>query len=270
MKKYYIYQNNQQQGPFSIEELRNMNISPGTHVWAEGMGEWTPASQVSELINLFRTATPPPSSQTRTGPYQHGQKQYSRQQTYRQADKKSGGKTVGIVISVIAVIIVGILALYLFSPGEPEWHEFISIDGGFAINMPASVDKQSEIIKTAAGNMEIFTYTAEIYGGSFLVSYVDYPEEILTYMDDRQIMLAALDGAMSTMGCTVNSDWNVDVGGYSGIRFEAAGNLDGKNVESKGLYVLKYNRLYQIIILNEELKVSFDMVDTFLGSFRFV
>ena len=68
--------------------------------------------------------------------------------------------------------------------------------------MPASVDKQSETVNTALGNMTIYTFVSEIHGGSFMVSYVDYPD--------------------------------------------------------------------QIIILNKELKVSFGMVDKFLGSFRFL
>lgn len=268
MKKYYIFQNNQQKGPFSTEELRNMNISPDTLVWAEGMADWTQASQVNELSALFRMA-PPPQPQSSGNTYQ-SQRDYSPRQNYQQPKKKSGGKVVGIIVSIIALIIVGLLVLYMTSPGEPKWHEYISTEGGFAINMPASVDKQNETVNTALGNMTIYTYIAEIHGGSFMVSYVDYPGEVMSQMDDRAIMLEAINGAMSTMGCTVNSNWNIDVGNYNGIRYEATGVLDGDNVESKGLYVIKGNRLYQIIILNKELKVSFDMVDKFLGTFRFV
>ena len=115
MKKYYIYQNNQQQGPFSTEELSNMNISPETLVWAEGMVDWTRTSLVNELNYLFRS---PPPSNTRPGKesYQQSHQQYGRQQSYQQPKKKSVGKVVGIIVGIIAIIIVGILLIYLVSP----------------------------------------------------------------------------------------------------------------------------------------------------------
>lgn len=51
--QYFIVINNVQQGPFSIDELRQRNITSDTLVWAEGMPQWTPAWQVEELRPLF-------------------------------------------------------------------------------------------------------------------------------------------------------------------------------------------------------------------------
>ena len=64
MKKYFIVENNQQDGPFSKDELRMKGISPSTLVWFEGMANWEQASAISELNELFTTAAPPP-------PYHH-------------------------------------------------------------------------------------------------------------------------------------------------------------------------------------------------------
>lgn len=62
--KYFIIENNQQQGPFSIYELKDKGINSKTPVWAEGMNDWTPAGKVDELRDfLFNTndkSTPPP------------------------------------------------------------------------------------------------------------------------------------------------------------------------------------------------------------------
>ena len=62
--KYFIIENNQQQGPFSIYELKDKGINSDTPVWAEGMNDWTPAGKVEELRDfLFNTndkSTPPP------------------------------------------------------------------------------------------------------------------------------------------------------------------------------------------------------------------
>ena len=42
--QYFIVINDVQQGPFSIDELRQRNITSDTLVWAEGMPQWTPAA----------------------------------------------------------------------------------------------------------------------------------------------------------------------------------------------------------------------------------
>ena len=54
---YYIFVNNEQQGPYTLEELRARHIASDTLVWREGMAQWTAAWQVDELRQLFQTAT---------------------------------------------------------------------------------------------------------------------------------------------------------------------------------------------------------------------
>ena len=53
MATYYIVENNQQAGPFTLDQLAAKGITPETNVWTDGMSNWTPASQVSELQSLF-------------------------------------------------------------------------------------------------------------------------------------------------------------------------------------------------------------------------
>lgn len=55
--KYFIIVNDAQQGPYTVEELRQRNIASETLVWAEGMQQWTPAWQVEELKPLFYDTT---------------------------------------------------------------------------------------------------------------------------------------------------------------------------------------------------------------------
>lgn len=61
MKQYYIIRNDQQNGPYTLEELGSMSITPDTIVWTEGMKDWAPAREVSELNTLFDSSsqTPP-------------------------------------------------------------------------------------------------------------------------------------------------------------------------------------------------------------------
>lgn len=68
---YFILINNQQQGPYTLDELRSRNITSATLVWREGMTDWTPAWKVAELVSLFHAdaannaqTTPPPAPST--------------------------------------------------------------------------------------------------------------------------------------------------------------------------------------------------------------
>lgn len=60
MEFYYINNNGQQVGPFTLEQLRTQPINLNTMVWSrdQGMQQWIPASQVTELAPLFGTAIP--------------------------------------------------------------------------------------------------------------------------------------------------------------------------------------------------------------------
>ncbi len=59
MEKYYIVIDNKQEGPFTIEELRNKNISQTTLVWSENMENWEEAKNVTELNQTIKKSPPP-------------------------------------------------------------------------------------------------------------------------------------------------------------------------------------------------------------------
>lgn len=54
--EFFIIMNDQQQGPFTIEQLSGMSIMPDTPVWHEGMADWTTASNVAELQHMVAYA----------------------------------------------------------------------------------------------------------------------------------------------------------------------------------------------------------------------
>ena len=54
--EFFIIKNDEQQGPFTVEQLSGMNIMPETPVWAEGMPDWTTADKVAELQPLVAYA----------------------------------------------------------------------------------------------------------------------------------------------------------------------------------------------------------------------
>ena len=60
MKKYYIHNGVEQLGPFDLEELKTKSINNDTPIWYEGIENWTSASKIVELKELFETKIPPP------------------------------------------------------------------------------------------------------------------------------------------------------------------------------------------------------------------
>lgn len=53
--QYYIHDGKTQQGPYSKEEVKMLNITPDTLVWHEGLDDWTQAKNIFEFAS-----TPPP------------------------------------------------------------------------------------------------------------------------------------------------------------------------------------------------------------------
>lgn len=57
--RYFLFVNDQQLGPFTLEELKSKHISTDTFVWFEGLDDWTEARKIDALKPLF-FASPPP------------------------------------------------------------------------------------------------------------------------------------------------------------------------------------------------------------------
>lgn len=57
-KKYFIAEDGEQKGPFSINELKEMSISKTTLIWKEGLDDWTEAGRI-EKLQISLKSTPP-------------------------------------------------------------------------------------------------------------------------------------------------------------------------------------------------------------------
>lgn len=91
MAQYYLAQNGQKAGPFSVEQLLQNGLNPNSLVFTQGMTAWTKASEVPELAAALAPAPAPtpapapaaqPQYQAPQPQYQAPQPQY--QQPYQQ------------------------------------------------------------------------------------------------------------------------------------------------------------------------------------------
>lgn len=67
MKHYYYADNDQQLGPFTVEELKAKRLKKSTLVWTEGMQDWTIANDIVELKDIL-ISEPPPLPKKMTAP----------------------------------------------------------------------------------------------------------------------------------------------------------------------------------------------------------
>jgi len=59
MKKYFYTDGTEKFGPFTLEELKEKNISRETQVWFQELEEWKSAGNVLELNEIFILSPPP-------------------------------------------------------------------------------------------------------------------------------------------------------------------------------------------------------------------
>ena len=145
--KYFIIDNNEQRGPFTIDELYHLHITSETLVWNETMTDWTPAWKVQELKYILeqqhQSPTPPtfnqPDNSRQSATPQDGRERIQGQGTqsegnfthHQQNDtlvkKKDHSKT------ALLACIVGILLIALFSstcPNKKKHTEAIKSEAG--------------------------------------------------------------------------------------------------------------------------------------------
>ncbi|HNW98398.1 MAG TPA: GYF domain-containing protein [Bacteroidales bacterium] len=60
MKEYYFLTGKDQNGPFSIEELKTKNLTSETLIWSDDMDNWKKLKDIPELLNLKKVPPPPP------------------------------------------------------------------------------------------------------------------------------------------------------------------------------------------------------------------
>lgn len=119
---YFILVNNEQQGPYTVDELRARHISEETLVWCEGMAQWTPAWQVEELHNLLFTPPLPGDSPTPNRPNEPNRPTMPTEPTPPAPPQKKSRRPLYIALGVIVLIL---FVLALTNPGQAEHRKAI-------------------------------------------------------------------------------------------------------------------------------------------------
>ena len=67
MAQYYLVKDGQRVGPFELEQLAQLELTPETLAWTEGMANWEPAGTIPALASIF-APKPAPAPQPAPAP----------------------------------------------------------------------------------------------------------------------------------------------------------------------------------------------------------
>ncbi len=122
MQKFYIHKDDQQQGPFSIDELQDLKITRDTLIWFEGTDNWKKAIEIEELKEIFNSIPPPIQSKKVVIPPPLVDKKF-KEKTKPNIDHNPIKKNTTLIIVVIIVIVVGGLGIYFYSDQQAKQAE---------------------------------------------------------------------------------------------------------------------------------------------------
>jgi len=105
MKKYFLHNGTEQQGPFDIEDLKTKDINKETSIWYEGLVNWTTADKIDELKTLLKVMPPPLFEERKKAPPLI-QNPTTKAETTAQPQKKSR-TGLWITLIILAILLVG-------------------------------------------------------------------------------------------------------------------------------------------------------------------
>lgn len=148
MKKYFIQLDGKSVGPFSIDELKILKVTPSTPVWIEGEKEWRKANEIKELQALFIS-----SFQS----YNKNQSNYSKPKnrstdfanfTFDEADASGKKTTSGLIVAIVAAALVAGGVFYFMNNKNLQTQKENAVEGIInSQDLSDSLQKLAKILK---------------------------------------------------------------------------------------------------------------------------
>lgn len=141
---------------------------------------------------------------------------------------------------------------------------FISKDGQFKARFPGEPTRDSQMVPTEAGDIEMISFVYEKSATeASMIAYSDYPSSLVDGQDPMTLLGSARDGSLE--GNFVESNKEIKVGGWPAIRTKA---ID----KTQNLYyvlevILAKNRLYQLLMVRDGSYPTDEAIEEFMDTF---
>jgi hypothetical protein len=117
MKKFYVFKDERQIGPFSKEDLVSIPVTSETLVWFEGAYDWTKAEDIAELQDVLKKVPPPIKSTGAATP--PPVVKATVQESKKRVDSPKRSKTSIFLIITVLLLVAGVAA-FLFVENEGQ------------------------------------------------------------------------------------------------------------------------------------------------------
>jgi len=145
------------------------------------------------------------------------------------------------------------------------WKRFVSEDKLFAIRFPMRPSRESDILNTANGKVELIQYRAKKGDIFYAVIYADYPLRVLSGMTSEQLLDNSRNGIVENVQGRILSEIVISKGSYPGREFTMK--VEPNTIVTSQI-VRKDNRMYQIMIVTSGEKLFTSERRQFFDSFE--
>ena len=148
--------------------------------------------------------------------------------------------------------------------GTDEEEYFVSKDGKFKARFPGDPTRESQMVPTEAGDIEMISFIYEKSATeAYLVAYSDYPSSLIDPANPMILLENARDGSLE--GNFVESNKELKVNGWPAIRTKAIDKV--QNMYYVLEVIMAKNRLYQLLIVRNGSYPSDESIKDFMDAF---
>lgn len=126
MKKYFLSDGENKTGPFSLEEIKQKNISSNIQVWHEGLDDWVTAKEIPVLKDFItKDQTPPPIKRIENSQPPPVKRNQDLKESNSKTKKKRSLMGMLALIS-IPILIIGVIGLFIVENINNSYYESAS------------------------------------------------------------------------------------------------------------------------------------------------
>ena len=155
---------------------------------------------------------------------------------------------------------------------ETKSGRFASKEGRFSAAFPDRPKVLKQKNELSGKKFNVYNFIAdEGQSKRYLVSYIDYPDSVLRYWDNKYKMFDQMLKGKSNLSNQffVQQKERIDTGNVKGLRF-ILGSSVYKNGYGEGKLLLKDNRVYFIFFIGTDDIPAKKQIEAFIKSFRII
>ncbi len=177
--------------------------------------------------------------------------------------------TWALLIAFISTVAGGRTLLTL---GQPSWQEYTSQAGHYLILMPGKPQEQTQSVDSTVGTLNMHIASFEDQSGAYLVTYVDYPADVIQAGLEDNVLDGAVQGGIANANGKLARQQAISLGKFPGreVEFDAPAQGAQPAMHVKARYFLADNRLYQVLVIAQQNKGLPDAAQKFFESFQLV